>query len=150
MKSSLDCVFLDTNIYIIDAAKPNSYEREILNWLGFEGKEKKSVKVVISEELIEQILRVAKRLQNKDWGSKLIGLIWHNLNIYYVLLNPEEFVRLEKLGKIPREDIGVYLTAKEGKAECFVSANHKLIRALATETGDFDCFTPEDFVAKYL
>ncbi|MEC4986972.1 MAG: hypothetical protein SAK42_22950, partial [Oscillatoria sp. PMC 1076.18] len=140
-------------IYIIGAVEPNSHERKILNWLGFDSfdsKDKNSVQVVISEELIEQILRVAKRLQNKDWGSKLIGLIWQNLNIYYVFLNPEEFVRLEKLGKIPREDIGIYLTAKEGKAECFVSANHKLIRALVTETGDFDCFTPEEFVAKYL
>ena len=57
---------------------------------------------------------------------------------------------VESLGVIPREDVGVYLTAQEGKAQCFISANHELIRALALETGEFECLTPAEFVGKYL
>jgi len=46
--------------------------------------------------------------------------------------------------------IGVYLTARNGHAECFVSSNHELIQALVHETGEFECLTPEQFVGKYL
>ena len=53
-------------------------------------------------------------------------------------------------GVIPHEDVGVYLTASKGNAQCFISANHKLIKSLAKETGEFECLTPEDFVKKYL
>ena len=51
---------------------------------------------------------------------------------------------------IPREDIGVYLTALNGKAECFVSANHELIRILARQSKAFECLSPSAFVEKYL
>ena len=144
------CVFFDTNVYIIGMADPDSYERQVLKWAGFEQRESGSVEVVVSQELFEQISRVAKRLRNKDWGSQLIGRIWQNFNICYVLLDAKEWARVETLGVIPREDVGVYLTAKKGKAQCFVSANHELIRTLVDRTGEFECFTPEDFVAKYI
>ncbi len=143
-------IFLDTNIYIIGAADPHSYESRLLEWVGFVEKKIDSVEVVVSEELFAQILRVAKRLQNKDWGGELLGRIWQNLNIYYVLLELNEFSRVEALGVIPREDVGVYLTAKIGKAECFISANHKLISALVKQTGEFECLTPEEFVKQYV
>lgn len=143
-------VFFDTNIYIIGVADPDSDERRILQWAGFEKQEQSSVEVVVSEELIEQILRVAKRLKNKDWGGEVLGRIWQNLNVCYAILDADEFSRVEALGVIPREDVGVYLTAKTGKAQCFVSANHKLIGALAKQTGEFECLTPEEFVKKYL
>ncbi len=143
-------VFLDTNVYIIGLADPNSYEHQILEWAGFGQKQTSSVEVVVSQELFEQILRVAKRLKNKDWGGELLARIWQNLNLCYVLLDAKEFSRVEALGVIPREDVGVYLTAKAGKAQCFVSANHELIRTVAEKTGEFECLTPEDFVKKYL
>jgi predicted nucleic acid-binding protein len=72
------------------------------------------------------------------------------LNIYNVYLETEELAGIEALGVIPREDLGVYLTASKGKSQCFVSANHKLIQLLAKETGEFECLTPQDFVEKYL
>jgi predicted nucleic acid-binding protein len=62
----------------------------------------------------------------------------------------EVIVSEEALGVIPREDVGVYLTASKGEADCFVSANHKLIRSLVSETKEFECLTPEDFAKKYL
>ena len=43
-------------------------------------------------------------------------------------------------------DIEVYLTAKLGKTDCFVSSNRGLIKAIA----DFECLTAANFVDKYL
>lgn len=45
-------------------------------------------------------------------------------------------------GTIPNEDIEVYLTAKLGNSDCFVSSNRKLIKAIAT----FECLTPREFI----
>ncbi len=76
--------------------------------------------------------------------------IWQNFNICNVYLEAEELANIEALGVIPREDVGVYLTASKGVAQCFVSANHKLIRSLVSETEEFECLTPENFANKYL
>lgn len=143
-------IFLDTNVYLIGATEPKSPEGIILRWLGWESRNSNSVTVVISEELIEQISRVAKRLINKDWSGEIIGRIWQNLKVYYVQINDIEYAEIEAVGTIPREDIGVYLTAKSGQSQCFISANHKLIKVLAQETGEFECLIPSEFVNQYL
>lgn len=144
------CVFLDTNVYIIGAADPESPEREILRWAGFGQNAPGPVEVILSDVLIKQILRVAKRLRGKDWGGQLIGRIWRDLWLRYVLLDAEECARLETAAEIPREDIEIYLTARTGEAECFVSSNHVLIHALTKKTSEMECLTPEKFIAKYL
>ena len=46
--------------------------------------------------------------------------------------------------------MGVYLTAKIGQSQCFISANHKLIKVLVQQTGEFECLTPSEFFNKYL
>lgn len=150
MNSPLDRVFLDTNVYTLGAADSESNEAQILDWLGFDESQSNSVEVIVSQDLTEQISRVAKRLKNKDWGSQLLGQIWQNLNVRYVLTSLQEFNKLEALEIIPREDIGVYLTAKAGQAQCFISSNHKLIRALAFNTREFECLTPEEFIRKHI
>ncbi|MGB3790899.1 MAG: hypothetical protein WA949_23025 [Phormidesmis sp.] len=43
--------------------------------------------MVVSAELIEQILRVAKRLQGKDWAGSIINRMWQNLNLRYILVD---------------------------------------------------------------
>jgi len=150
MKDIPERIFFDTNVYIIGVADSASAEREILVWAGFEERKEKSVEVIVSEELFDQILRVAKRLQNKDWGGQIVASIWQNFNIFNVYLEAEDLANMEALGVIPREDVGVYLTASKGEAQCFVSANHKLIRSLVSETNEFECLTPENFAKKYL
>jgi predicted nucleic acid-binding protein len=145
-----ELIFLDTNVYLIGAVDLNSYEGQILQWLGWETQGNDGIEVVISDELIDQISRVAKRLKNKDWAGEIIGRIWQKLNICYVQIDDFAQAEMESAGVIPREDIGVYLTAKAGHSQCFVSANHKLIRILAEETGEFECLTPFEFVSKYL
>ncbi len=146
----LSRVFLDTNVYIVGVGNPDSVEWKILQWLGFDASQHSTIEVIVSSELIEQILRVAKRLQGKDWASSIVGRMWKNLNLRYVLIEDQECSLPDSLDWIPREDVGVYLTAKLGGAECFVSANYKLIRAAVTGTHDFECLTPERFSSKYL
>ena len=143
-------LFFDTNVYIVGAADRQSDEGLILDWVGFWQKTSSDVEVIISEELLEQISRVAKRLLNKDWAGELIGRIWQNLNVHYVFLDNQAFAVLEEQAIIPREDIGVYLTAQAGQAQCFVSANHGLIRSLVQDTQEFTCLKPAEFVKEYI
>jgi predicted nucleic acid-binding protein len=142
-------IFLDTNVYIIGSSEPESPEKKILDWLGFSGRPVTSTEVILSDELVEQICRVAKRLRNKDWSGELLNRIWRNLRIVYVQIDEIDIANNSFLKQIPREDIGVYLTAIAGQAEYFISANYELIRALANKTGDFTCFTAEQFIDKY-
>lgn len=143
-------IFLDTNVYIVGVADAKSVEWRILQWLGFDGSQPPQAEVVVSTELIEQILRVAKRLQSKDWAGSIVSRMWQNLNLRYVLVNENEYEQLEALGWLPREDIGVYLAAKQGSTDYFISSNYGLIRAVVTRTEEFECFTPEDFATQYL
>lgn len=143
-------VFLDTNIYIIGAAHPESPERAILSWAGFGEDEPGPVEIIVSEELFEQIRRVSKRVGSKDWAGQVLGRIWQDLRLCYVILDTDDLRVIEATGAIPREDTGIYLTAREGNAECFVSTNHKLIAVLVKMTGEFECLTPDEFVRMYL
>lgn len=139
-------IFLDTSVYIVGASDLDSPEGKILKFLGFEDVNPDAPQVVISTELVEQVLRVGKRLRGKDWAGDLVARMWQNFNLVYVLLDDAEFSTIETKGMIPREDIGVYLTAKQGKAECFISANYKLIRVMVDKTRDFKCLTPMEFL----
>jgi predicted nucleic acid-binding protein len=143
-------VFLDTNVFIIGAALADSPEAQILRWTGFGMPQPGPVEVVVSQELFEQIVRVGRRLRGKDWGSEIAGRIWRDLTCVYVFIASYDLVAIQKAGRIPREDIGIYLTAHNGQAQCFVSSNHELIRALAAETGEFECLLPQAFVDQYL
>lgn len=143
-------IFLDTNVYIVGAADTNSMEWKILSWLGFDGNQPARDGVVVSAELIEQVLRVAKRLKSKDWAGSIVSRMWQNLNLRYVLVDDREYSQLAEEGWLPKEDIGVYLAAKQGGTDCFISSNHGLIRAVVTETKEFECFTPEKFAKRYL
>jgi hypothetical protein len=69
----------------------------------------------------------------------------------YVSITTEEIVALaEAEPNIPREDLIVYLTARKGAAECFVSYNHELITVLAASHREFESLKPEVFVERYL
>ena len=143
-------IFLDTNVYIVGVAKSAIAEWNILQWLGFESRRLDAAEVAISAETIAQILRVGKRLKNKDWAGSIVARIWQNLRLRYVLLDEPVLSQANLLHWLPREDVGVYLTAKLAAVDCFVSSNHELIRAIAAQTGEFECLNPEDFARRYL
>ncbi len=65
-------------------------EGQILQRLGWEIPGDYGYEVVISEELIEQISRVAKRLKNKDWAGEIIGRIWQKLKVRYVQIDDQK------------------------------------------------------------
>jgi predicted nucleic acid-binding protein len=143
-------ILLDTNVYILGAADPASAEGRVLRWAGFDGSETE-VAVVMSDEVLDQIRRVGRRLGGKDWAGELLSRIWRNLKLAYVSVTTEEITELaEAQPAIPREDLSVYLAARAGAAECFVSYNHELIAALAAVQQEFESLTPDTFVRRYL
>ena len=149
-KSSLPkSIFLDTNIYILGALDLASDENKILSLLINDENSDQQTRVIFSQELIDQILRVGKRLQNKDWSSGLLTRLWQQLQVDFIFVEDQDIQAIADAGTIPREDAGIYLTAKQGKAQCFVSRNYKLIRALVEQTEEFECFTPIEFLQKY-
>lgn len=149
-KSSLPkSIFLDTNIYILGALDLASDENKILSLLINDGNSDRQTRVIFSQELIDQILRVGKRLQNKDWSSGLLTRLWQQLQVDFIFVEDQDIQAIADAGVIPREDAGIYLTAKQGKAQCFVSRNYKLIRALVEQTEEFECLTPIEFLQKY-
>jgi len=143
-------LFLDTNVFIIGSVMPDSPEASILEWLGFFNRRKSSPVVIVSDVLIEQILRVGRRVGGKDYSGELIVRLWQNLSVDHVTLKDEALHRLNQTGAIPREDVAIFLTAVVGRAECFVSANYKLIKALAAIERVFECLTPTEFVTQYI
>jgi len=72
MASLPELIFLDTNIFIFGALDPDSDENKILSVLQ-KDRNPNRLSVIVSQELIDQILRVGKRLQNKNWASDLLA-----------------------------------------------------------------------------
>ncbi|ELR97609.1 PIN domain-containing protein [Gloeocapsa sp. PCC 73106] len=146
----LQRLFLDTNVFIIGDANQQSQESFILEALGYRAKSPTlDVEIILSDELVDQIRRVAKYLYGKDQAGQLISNIWRWFNIFYISSTvdwKEEKLKLIKEKTIPSEDIEIYLSAKYGAADCFISSNRELIKAIA----DFECLIPGDFVNKYL
>ncbi len=143
-------VFLDTNVYIVGAAIADSPEAAILDWAGFDGSTVPTVEVVVSETLFRQIRGVARRLRGKDWAGEILMRIWRYMTVRFVIVDPQESAQMREQGTIPSEDVEIFLAAREGDAECFVSANRELVRAVAAQSGAFICLTPEEFVSQYL
>ena len=108
-----------------------------------------SSEVIFSDELIDQIRRVSKYLYGKQQAGQILANLWRWLNIYYIPSTTnwkQEELELIKKQTIPSEDIEIYLSAKSGQADCFISGNRKLLITIA----EFDCLTPEEFIEKYL
>ena len=137
-------ILLDTNIYIMGLLDDMNPEAKILNHLAAHPE----TVILFSSDLEEQLRRVGRRLANKDWAGYVLYMIWRDYVIDYVDIPGEIIEEVEKQSIIPREDIGIYLTALLGEAECFVSANRKLVKQLALQRQDFECLTPEDFIEK--
>jgi hypothetical protein len=148
--SRLKRVFLDTNIYITGDADQNSFESKVLEAFGYREKSKIIfAEIILSDELLDQIRRVGKYLYGKDETGKMLSNIWRWLNIFYLPSTfdwESEQLLLVNQGIIPSEDIEIYLSAKFGEADCFVSGNRELIKSIA----DFECLTAQDFVTKYI
>jgi predicted nucleic acid-binding protein len=128
-------LLLDTNVFIIGFLDPDSPEAKLLLQL----EAMPDIVLVFSNDLEVQIRRVGKRVQNADWVGLLLHYIWSTYQVEYVYITPEELAQVETISDIPREDIGIYLTALRGKAECLISANHELLREATAKQNKFLC-----------
>ena len=59
---------------LLGALNLDSDEGKILSILGWDENSDRQTKIIFSQELVDQILRVGKRLQNKDWSSGLLAM----------------------------------------------------------------------------
>jgi predicted nucleic acid-binding protein len=138
-------LLLDTNVFILGFLDLDGPEGRILFFLA----NHPDVRLILSNELVMQIRHVARRTGGKDWAGYLLDRIWRDYAIEYVTISADEKHAVETLAKIPREDVGIYLTALRGQAECFVSANRELVQQAAARQNLFECLTPAEFLHKY-
>jgi predicted nucleic acid-binding protein len=122
-------ILVDTNIFILGFLEPDAPEADLLSLL----ETKSQVTLIFSNDLEIQIRRVGRRLRNSDWVGLLLHYIWSSFQIEYVYITPQEIADVEAITDIPREDLGIYLTALRGKAEYLISANRELLRTAVTK-----------------
>ncbi len=139
-------VLLDTNVFIIGYSDEASLEKRLLR---FATTQRAELILLLSDEMKDQILRVAKRVRDKDWAGFLWSSLWRDFAIEYVSLEGTNGSAKQYLDKIPREDLAVFLTALVGRADCFVSYNRKLLKAALGQNPPFQCLTPEEFLNQF-
>lgn len=135
-------VVIDTNVYIVaalDLAKGvDSAEVKIIKAAG------KKFRVVICKEIMEQIMRVAKRVGDKDLGSRLIAALWIDTSPIFVEVY-DEVVKTYN-NKIPRKDLAIFAAGLIAKADYLVSVDREFLRSAKNVQNMFKCVTPEEFV----
>jgi len=138
-------VILDTNIYIIGYQFPASDEHRVLEIV-----RRRHDVVVFSREIEDQIRRVGRRVQGKDYAGWILNTVWRDFVVDYVALPDLPFVEAEQLAPgIPKEDILVFLTAVAGQAACLVSNNREFLRESEAAQRAFRSLTPAQFLATY-
>ncbi len=139
-------LLLDTNVFILGFLDLDGPEGRLLRALA----DHPRVTLILSNEVVAQIRRVARRTGGKDWAGHLLSRVWQDYAIEYVTVLADEKRELAARTDIPREDIGIYMTALQGRAECFVSANRELVQQAAARQRLFECLSPQEFLDKYL
>jgi predicted nucleic acid-binding protein len=140
-------VVLDTNVFIFGYSEGEGVEveKQILQRLSNNPR----FVLLLSVELEDQILRVAKRVRDKDWAGLLRYLLWSDFNVEFVFLPPVESLQPmhgEAMETIPRKDRLIFLTALLGNADYLVSNNRAFVRSAAEKQNLFKCVTPEEFL----
>jgi hypothetical protein len=72
------------------------------------------------------------------------------MNVRFVTVDPHKSAEMVRAGAVTREDVDIFLAARAGEVDCFVSANRELVRTAAAQTNAFACLLPEEFFAEYL
>ena len=140
-------VVLDTNIFIFGYSDlpDTQVERQVLQRLSGNPR----FILLLSVELEDQILRVARRVQDKDWAGLLRYFLWSDFNVEFVFLPPIESLQQtqhEAMATIPRKDRLIFLTALLGSADYLVSNNRAFVRSAAEGQSLFGCVTPKAFL----
>ncbi len=142
-------VLVDTNIFIVGFLGLSQQEKGVESQILRQLADQRRFTLLFSNELSDQIRRVARRVGGKDWAGLLLNFIWQTFNIEIIPV-PELIEVFERYnGKIPSEDILVFVTAVLGQADCLISRNHEFIRQAMAEQETFECLAPAEFLAKH-
>lgn len=134
---------VNTNVFIVGfldlAERKESCEVQILREL-----KNRKHRLILSSNLEEQILRVARRVRSRDWVGLLRHVIWSDLEIKYAELNWE--LRRKYEDKVPRKDLGVFVTAIKGEADYLISNDEDFLEKASHAQQTFRCVTPSEFL----
>ncbi|MBV7337313.1 hypothetical protein KFU94_55605 [Chloroflexi bacterium TSY] len=78
---NLGIIGIIRNVFIFGAALEHSPEAAILDRTGFGGINSPNSSVVISDALVQQIRRVARRVRNQDWAGQILSQIFNGMQI---------------------------------------------------------------------
>ena len=135
-------VVIDANVYIVaalDLAKgADSAEVRMIKAAG------KKFRIVICKEILEQIMRVAKRVGDKDLGSRLIAALWTDTSPVFVEVYDEVVKAYDN--KISRKDLAIFAAGLIAKAEYLVSVDREFLKSAKNAQNMFKCVTPGEFV----
>ena len=141
-------VLLDTQLYIFGYSRADASTRRFLAFLS---EYRSQYAILLSEDLLDQIRRVARRVRGKDWAGEILTMIWTSFSTEVVTLPREQIDEVpSQFPDIPTEDIGIFLTAKLGQADVMVSDNRKFVRAAAASQNLFTCLTVDEFLNQYI
>ncbi len=93
---------------------------------------------------MEEYSRVAKRVENKEFGSWLRYLVLSAMDSYFVNVDECEEVARRFEGKIPREDLLHFVACVVGDCDYLISMNREFLKQ--AQNKGFECVTPKEFL----
>lgn len=107
--------------------------------------------LLFSDELLEQLRRVGRRVGGRQWIGGILARIWQDFVIEMVEITEDDLVVVRhEFPSVPAEDVGIFLTAYHGKADVMVSDNRKFMRAAGASQNLFTCLTVDEFLNQYI
>lgn len=140
-------LLVDTQIFILGYAHSFQPAEEVLHLL----KNRRDEFVLLfSEELIDQIRRVGKRVGGKDWAGLILNRVWQDFDVEVIPLPLDPLEAIRELGFVmPAEDVAIFLTAWLGNAQIMISENREFVKEAASAQSLFSCLSAEEFLALY-
>ncbi|MBP7998060.1 MAG: PIN domain-containing protein [Chloroflexi bacterium] len=140
-------VLLDTHIFIWGYLHPQSPSTNLLQLLRDHPEQ---FTLLFSDELLEQIRRVGRRVGGRRWVGGVLARIWQDFVIEMVEITEDDLIDVSReFPSVPSEDMGIFLIAYRGKADVMVSNNRKFVRNAAASQNLFTCLTVEEFLSQY-
>ncbi|MEK6886937.1 MAG: putative toxin-antitoxin system toxin component, PIN family [Nanoarchaeota archaeon] len=138
-------VVLDTNVFVvgfIDLAQGiESAEVKILkNLLN------KNNTILLSIPIEEQIMRVITRVKDKNFAGLIRHTIWSDFAAEFVDVDKNKRTIESFKNKVPRKDLGIFLTAFIGKADYLISNDREFLDSASKCQNEFKCISPNEFL----
>ncbi len=138
-------VLVDTNVFVIAAidfaTEQHSDEKVIIEHLL-----DRKMEIIYTVPMLEEYSRVAKRLEDKEFGSWLRYLVISAMESYFVNVDECQEIAKRFEGKIPREDLLHFVACVVGNADYLVSMNREFLKK--AENKGFQCVTPKEFLKR--